>query len=102
MTDAPARGGELPFRPVDPLARPSAATLERALRAEGHDCRVEGRGAMAILVPDAEIDETYVGRFERRALLRAARAAGFTHVALELRDASARPDAVVPGGSTAG
>ena len=72
----------------------NAAALERALGAEGLACSVEARGGLAIIVSTGE-GSPFVDSERRRAVLKLARAHGFTHVAVELVERE--PRAALPG-----
>ena len=83
----------------------NAAALEDALRALGVDCFVEAHGRLAVVVPRGAVDFTDPAR--RQAALRLVTEHGFTHLALELVDATddARERAAddgVDGGSDGG
>ncbi len=60
------------------------AALRARLRAEGHDVEVESDGTLALLVPRG--GDVAALAAARAAVVAAARACGFTHVAVELPD----------------
>jgi hypothetical protein len=60
-----------------------SATLESALRSEGFDSSVVAEGRLAVIVPRAASGATAALRARAWPL---ARAAGFTHAAIELLD----------------
>ena len=55
------------------------SALETLLREHGMECRVDIYDRLAILVPDTTLDIP-----DRKRVVDLARAAGFTHVAIEL------------------
>ena len=66
-----------------------AAALEQALRALGVDCLVEAHGRLAVVVPRAGADcSEFTDPARRQAALRLVTEFGFTHLALELVDAT--------------
>ena len=65
---------------------PAAGELERALAERGVPCKVEERAGLAVLVVDTETLRALGDAELRKAALELARAQGFTHVAIELRD----------------
>jgi hypothetical protein len=74
-----------------------AVALERALRDEGFDVRVEQEGRLAVIVPHDASRATAALRARAWPL---ARAAGFTHAAVELLptvDLAPGASAAVPG-----
>ncbi len=80
---------------AEPPPSGDAASLEVALRGEGFDVRVEADGRLALIVPSAAADALDARLRERAWPL--ARAAGFTHAAVELVDHGTRDDrATVP------
>ncbi len=60
-------------------------TLEQALAEQGIACRVEARAGLVVLIVDAESARAMGDAELRRTALAAAKAHGFTHVAIELR-----------------
>jgi hypothetical protein len=72
----------------------NSAALEQALRDAGVPCRVEAYERVAVVQPDREIDFTAAAL--RARVEEAARAHGFTHVAVELPDSP--QGAAVPRG----
>ena len=68
----------------------SREDLERALQGMGLHCRVEAYDALAVVIPEVgdrrlELDDI------RRSALALARAHGFSHLAVELRDSEQPP-----------
>ena len=74
--------------------------LEQALRSLGLRCRIEEWDALAVAIPDSDAPRaTFENDDLRRRALEAARAHGFSHLALELCDGA--PGAV-PGAALSG
>jgi hypothetical protein len=77
---------------MNPSASIDHRPAELALRALGIRCTVEERGQLAVVIPAA--DERALEEAEnRRAVVAALRALGFTHTAVELPEDSERPSA---------
>lgn len=72
-----------------------ARAFERALAGRGLLARVEGRGALAIVIPAPDAPAFDVAT--RRWVVQAAQESGFTHVALELPPDAPDADAALPG-----
>lgn len=72
-----------------------ARALERALAGRSIRARVEGRGALAVVIPSP--DAPAIDAATRLWMVQAAREAGFTHVALELVPDPADADAALSG-----
>ena len=75
----------------------SREELERALRAMGLRCSVEEHGALAVCVPDPG-ERGFEDAETRRRAIALARAHGFSHLALEVKDdhQNTMPRAAVP------
>ncbi|HUF25368.1 MAG TPA: hypothetical protein VMM18_00200 [Gemmatimonadaceae bacterium] len=71
-----------------------ANAFEAALRAEGIDCTVEERDALAVVVPGGDgmprAGGAVLDAAQRALVLRLGREHGFTHVAVELPPPAAR------------
>lgn len=76
----------------------AGARLQRAMDDHGFRARVESRGALAVIVP--HVHPVAIDPGTRRWLVREALAAGYSHVAFELRLA-ADDHATVPGDHSA-
>jgi hypothetical protein len=70
----------------------NAAALEADLRSLGVSCTVEARESLALLVPNGDPGRLAASDV-RREVVRLAEARGFTHIAIELPDGGAMPDA---------
>lgn len=80
--------------PAAPSADENAAALERAIGALGvrGSIRAEGRVATLTLAAAGDDDTPLLSAAQRTQLLGAAKALGFTHVALSIADAPVRGD----------